>query len=126
MAELRNRETNPIPGVDYSEIHMPDENNLGTGTFTTVLAPKALKKINPIISTVQNQPVFLMIVSINIAISQVTTMIGKSHNTPPLDRKVFNIPDSIDDLSANAFMVRFDDWDIVGMNLNGDGLEPAE
>ena len=126
MAEIKNRETTPIPGIEYSEIHIPDENDVGTGTFTSVLEPKALKKINPIISSIQNEPVFLMIVSINIAISQVTAMIGKSHNTAPLDRKVFNIPDSIDDETANDFTVKFNDWDIESIKLNGDNLNLAE
>jgi len=126
MAEMKNRETTPIPGVEYSEIYIPDEKDLGSGTFTSVLEPRALKKINPIISSIQNEPVFLMIVSINIAISQVTAMIGKSHNTAPLDRKVFNIPESIDDQKANDFTVRFNDWDIESMKLNGDDLKLAE
>ncbi len=126
MAEMKNRETTPIPGIEYSEIHIPDEKDVGTGTFTSVLEPKALKKINPIISSIQNEPVFLMIVSINTAISQVTAMIGKSHNTAPLDRKVFNIPDSIDDETANDFTVKFNGWDIESMKLNGDDLKLAE
>jgi len=126
MAEIKNRETTPIPGIEYSEIHIPDEKDVGTGTFTSVLEPKALKKINPIISSIQNEPVFLMIVSINTAISQVTAMIGKSHNTAPLDRKVFNIPESIDDQRANDFTVKFNDWDIESIILNGDELTLAE
>ena len=67
-----------------------------------------------------------MIVSINLAIEQTTAMIGKSHNTPPLDRKVFNIPAGIDLLQANDFSVNFSDWDITGMKLNGNNLNPAE
>ena len=67
-----------------------------------------------------------MIVSINIAIEQATAMIGKSHNTPPLDRKVFTIPQGIDLLQENDFTVSFDDWDITGMKLNGNNLNPAE
>ena len=126
MAEMKNREITPIPGIEYSEIHIPDEKVVGTGTFTSVLEPKALTKINPIISSIQNDPIFLMIVSINIAISQVTAMIGKSHNTAPLDRKVFIIPDSIDDEKANDFTVKFNDWDIESIILNGDELTLAE
>lgn len=126
MAEMKNRESNPVPGVEYSEIYISDEKDMGTGTFTTVLEPKALKKINPIISSIQNEPVFMLIVSINIAIAQVTAMIGKSHNTAPLDRKVFNIPESIDDQEANDFTVSFNDWDIKSMILNGNELTPAE
>jgi len=126
MSEIKSREDSPVPGVEYSEISIPDDKKLGTGFFKTVIEPAALKKINPIISSIQNEPVFLMIVSINIAIEQVTAMIGKSHNTPPLDRKVFTIPKGIDLLQANDFSVSFSDWDITGMKLNGNNLNPAE
>lgn len=126
MPEIKSREDGPVPGVTYSEVHIPDEQALGTGSFTTVLDPAALKKINPIISSIQNEPVFLLIVSINIAIEQATAMIGKSHNTPPLDRRVFTIPKGIDLLKENDFTVSFDDWDITGMKLNGNNLNPAE
>ena len=125
MSEIKSREDGPVPGVQYSEINIPDDKEMGTGSFTTVLEPKAMKKINPIISSIENEPVFLMIVSINIAIEQATAMIGKSHNTPPLDRKVFNIPQGIDLLQANDFSVSFDDWDVTGMRLNGNNLNPA-
>jgi len=52
MSEIKNRQDNPVPGIDYSEICIPDEHNLGTGTFTTVLEPGAMAKISPIISTI--------------------------------------------------------------------------
>jgi hypothetical protein len=126
MSEIKSREDGPVPGVEYSEINIPDDKEMGTGSFTTMIEPKAMKKINPIISSIQNEPVFLMIVSINLAIEQATAMIGKSHNTPPLDRKVFNIPKDIDLLIANDFSVSFSDWDLQGMTLNGISLKPAE
>lgn len=126
MPEIKSREAKPIPGVDYSEIHIPDEKEIGTGTFTTVLESGALSKINPIVSSIQNEPIFLMIVSINIAIDQVTVMIGKSHNTSPLDRKVFNIPKDIDLKKTNDFTVSFSNWDIKDMKLNEKKLSPAE
>lgn len=126
MPEIKSREDGPVPGVKYSEIEIPDESRLGTGSFKTVLDPAALKKINPIISSIQNEPEFIMVVSINIAIEQITAMIGKSYNTPPLDRKVFTIPSEIDLLKENDVTVRFDDWDIQGIKLNGNDLTPAE
>jgi hypothetical protein len=125
MPEIKSREEGPVPGVKYSEIHIPDEKVLGTGSFTTVLDPAALKKINPIISSIQNEPEFIMVVSINIAIEQITAMIGKSYNSPPLDRRVFTIPTGIDLLKENDFTVSFDDWDIQGIKLNGNNLNPA-
>ena len=126
MAEIINREANPIPGVDYSEIRIPDEYSLGTGEFSTVLEPKALAKINPIISNVMNDPYFLLIVSINLGIDQVTAVLGKTHDEPPISRKVFNIPKDIDVKNAHDFTVSFIEWEVSEMKLNGDKLELAE
>ena len=95
MGAINSRETNPIPGVAFSEIMIPDEYNLGTGIFTTVVEAEALKKMSPIISNVLNEPYFLMIVTINLGIDQVTVLIGKAHDEGAIDRKVFNIPKDI-------------------------------
>ncbi|MEN8264948.1 MAG: hypothetical protein ABFR82_15970 [Nitrospirota bacterium] len=126
MAELKHREDNPIPGVDYSEIRIPDEKYLGTGEFTTMVPKKALSKINPIISNVMNDPYFLLIVSINLGIDQVTAVLGKTHDEPPISRKVFNIPKDFDVKDAHDFTVSFKEWDVTGMTLNGKEIERAE
>jgi len=126
MAEMKSREDKPIPGVDYSEIRIPDEFYLGTGEFTTMVEPKALAKINPIISNVMNEPYFLMIVTINLGIDQVTVLLGKAHDEGPICRKVFDIPKDINVEIANDFTVRFHEWDISDVRLNGASLTPAE
>lgn len=123
MAKIESHDKKPVPGVDYSMIQIPDDNNLGTGTFTTVLEPNALAKINPIISSIQNEPVFQLIVSINLAIESVTAMIGKADNTPPLSRKVFSLPEEIAVKDAHRFDVGFKDWQIEEMSMNGAKLE---
>ncbi|MBI4683101.1 MAG: hypothetical protein HY757_08385 [Nitrospirae bacterium] len=126
MAELISREDNPIPGIAYSEIRFPDELYLGTGEFTTMLEPKALAKINPVISNVMNEPYFLMIVTINLGIDQVTALIGKAHDEGPISRKVFDIPKEINVENANDFTVCFSEWDINEIKLNGASLKLAE
>ena len=126
MAEIKSREEGPVPGISYSEIHIPDEKSLGTGTFMNVLEEGAFGKKNPIISSIMNEPVFVLIISMNIAIESVTAMIGKSQNTPALDRKVFKIPLDVDTKSILSFKVSFDDWDITGIELNGNKLKPVE
>ncbi|MBI5665596.1 MAG: hypothetical protein HZC49_11015 [Nitrospirae bacterium] len=126
MAEIKSREDKPIPGVDYSEIRIPDEFYLGTGEFTTMVEPKALGKINPIISNVMNEPYFLMIVTINLGINQVTALLGKAHDEGPICRKVFDIPKNVNVENANDFTVCFNEWDISEVKLNGTALKPAE
>lgn len=126
MAEIKSREDKPIPGVDYSEIRIPDEFYLGTGEFTTMVEPKALAKINPIISNVMNEPYFLMIVTINLGIDQVTVLLGKAHDEGPICRKVFDIPKDINVEIANDFTVSFHEWDINDVRLNGASIRLAE
>ena len=123
MAEIRSREEEPLPGITYSEIHIPDENNLGTGTFVTVLEEGAFGKRNPIISSIMNEPEFVLILSMNIAIESATAMIGKSQNTPALDRKVYKVPTDIDTKAVLSFTVSFNDWGITGIEINGNKLE---
>ena len=123
MAEIKSREEEPLPGITYSEIHIPDENSLGTGTFMTVLEEGAFGKKNPIISSIMNEPEFVLILSMNVAIESATAMLGKSQNTQPLDRKVFKIPTEVDTKEVLRFKVSFDDWDISGIEINGNKLD---
>ena len=122
MAEIKSRDNNPVPGIDHSEIHIPDENNLGTGTYITVLEPNAMAKINPIISSIINEPVFMLVVSINLAIESVTVMIGKADNTPPLSRKVFKLPKEIDLPATHTLDVGFGEWKIELLRMDGESL----
>jgi hypothetical protein len=54
MSGIKSRGEKPVPGIEYSEISIPDEKKLGTGKFSTVLEPGALSRINPIISSIIN------------------------------------------------------------------------
>ena len=125
MGTFTNRETNPIPGVDYSEVCFPDEFYMGTGIFTTIIEAGSLKKMSPIISNVLNEPYFLMIVTINLGIDQVTVLLGKAHSEGAIDRKVYNIPKDIVVENSHDFTVAFKDWDIKAVVLNGEELENA-
>jgi len=125
MGAINSREENPIPGVVFSEIQIPDEFNLGTGRFITMVEAGAIKRINPIISNVMNEPYFLMIVTINLGINQITALLGKAHDEGAIARKVFNIPNDIAVENAHDFTVSFKDWDITGITLNGKALEIA-
>ena len=126
MTEIKSRDNNPVPGIDHSEIHIPDENNLGTGTYITVLEPNAMAKINPIISSIINEPVFQLIVSINLALESVTAMIGKADNTPPASRKVFKLPKEIDLPATHSFDVGFGEWKIESLRMDGGNLVEEE
>lgn len=122
MAEINSRENNPVPGIDYSEIHIPDEQNLGTGTFKTVLEPNAMAKISPIISTIINEPVFKLMVNIQLTANEVTVLLGKADKSPPLSREVFKMPKEFNASDVHTFDVGFKDWKIKGLEMNGNSL----
>ncbi len=123
MAEIKSRDNNPVPGIDYSEIIIPDEQNLGTGAFKTVLEPGAMKKNNPIISTIVNEPVFKLMVSINLAVEEVTVLLGKADKLPPVSREIFKLPKEFNVSDVQTFDVVFKDWKVKGLELNGNSLE---
>jgi len=122
MAEIRNREDKPLPGIDYSEILIPDEEDLGTGFFTTVLEPKAMAKINPILSSIRNAPEFQLMVNINLAEEAITVLLGKADNSPALSREVFKLPKKIDTSKTHQFDTIFRDWKITELRMNGNKL----
>lgn len=126
MSEIKNREDKPVPGIDYSEIYIYDENDLGTGEFITVVEPGSMRKINPLISNVLNEPHFLLIVSINLAIDSVTALLGKSYKEPASSRHVYTIPEDIHLEEPHEFTVYFKDWEVKGMKLDGNDLVMEE
>ena len=123
MAEIISREQKPVPGIDYSEIRIPGEENLGTGTFTILLEHDAMPKINPIVSTIINEPVFQLLVNIDSEVKEVTALIGKADNTPPISREVFILPENNKLPDAHKFEITFKDWEIKDVMMNGDNLE---
>ncbi len=125
MAEVKSRDEKPLPGIDYSEIHIPDENDIGTGAFLTVFDPKALVKVNPLMSTIVNKPVFQLILSVNAAEYEATVLLGKADDSPADSRKVYKIPKDTDTDKALTFNVVFSDWNITALEMDGTGLKEA-
>ena len=112
MKKKKSREKKPLPGIEYSEIRIPDEDNLGTGIFTTVLEPLATAKINPLISAIRNVPVFQLIVNINSAENAVTVLLGKADNSPASSREVFIMPKIFDASITHQLYAIFKYWKI--------------
>lgn len=119
MAEIKNCEHDPIAGIEYSEIIIPDENNLGTGTFTSVLKPDAMAKNNPLISTIVNEPLFKMFVNINIITEEAMVLLGKADGSPASSREIFKLPKEINTKESHRFDAIFKDWKIKGLKMNG-------
>ncbi|MBI5409889.1 MAG: hypothetical protein HZA14_11030 [Nitrospirae bacterium] len=124
MAEIKSRQERPAQGVEYSEIHISDEENLGTGVFAIALEPKAMLNV-PIVSSIVNVPVFQMFVNINYSDDEVTVVLGRADNNPPLSREVFVLPKNLDVTRVYKFDVLFKDWKLEELKMNGAALEKA-
>jgi hypothetical protein len=125
MSEVKSREHKLLPGIEYSEILIFDEDNLGTGVFTTVLEPDAMSKINPILSSIIHEPEFQLLVNINSAENEVTVLLGKADNSPASFREVFILPEKFDNSKTHQFDTIFNDWKVVELKMNGDSLKKA-
>jgi len=125
MPEIKSRQEKPVLGIDYSEIIIPNDHNMGTGTYITVLEPDAMSKINPIISTIVNEPVFKLMVHINYAIAEITALLGKADNSPALSRKLFKLPEKINTADTHRFEAIFKNWEILELTMDGNSLEKA-
>jgi hypothetical protein len=126
MAGIKSRGEKPVPGIEYSEIRIMNEKNLGTGSFKTVLEPKALGKINPIISSIINEPVFKLMVNINLATESVITLLGKADKSPPASRETFKLPKKFKVADVHTFNVTFRNWKIKELKMNGKKLQTIE
>jgi hypothetical protein len=126
MPEIKSREDGPVPGIVYSEIHIPDDSDFGTGTFKTVLKEDILGKINPIISSIGNEPDFLLLVTINSAIQEINVNLGRSEKEKPLSRVIFKIPKEVDAKGTHTIDVNFSGCEVKEVLLDGEKLELIE
>lgn len=119
MADIKHRQHGGAPGIEYAEIYIPDDKLLGNGIFTTVLKPDALTKNKPIISIMINVPIFQISVNINPGTKEIPVLLGKADGTEPLSKKLFLIPETLRTTKTNKLVVKFINWEITGLTLNG-------
>ena len=97
---------------------MSNDQNLGTGQYTTVLQPNALAKRDPIISLALNPPMFQISVNINPATNEIPVLLGKADGSPPASQKIFTLPQNIRLADAYTFEAFFENWQIKELTLN--------
>lgn len=123
MPPIKHSQPNPSPEIEYGELNIPDDQNLGEGRFITVLRPRALIANKPIMSIMINVPVFQISFNINPQTNLVPVLLGKADNSDPLSRKVYRIPQDIDKIKRITIVASFKNWKITSLTLDGNPLE---
>jgi hypothetical protein len=118
MPPINNRRYNPSPEIEYSEINIPDDTNLGTGSFTTVLKPDSLIESKVICGMLINIPVFQISVNINPPTKEIPVLLGRADGTDPISKRVFRIPDYIDSTISHMFIARFENWQVMSLEMD--------
>ncbi|MCX2741993.1 hypothetical protein [Pontibacter anaerobius] len=122
MGKVNFRQESPQAGIKYSIINIPDDSNLGTGSFTTVYEKAAVAKNEAIGSMMVNAPAFQISVTINPATKEVPALLGRADGAN-LNRKAFKLPVDLASKGDCAVVVDFEDWTIKSMTLNDEPLE---
>ena len=123
MAEIKT----PNPGganIPFSEIHIPDDNDLGTGTFTVHLTPNALKYTSTGVGgSMVNIPIFQISATFT-SKDTVVVVIGRADGSPPKHQATFLMPPNVDSSRPHDLTVKFAKWYILGAYIDGVSLAP--
>jgi hypothetical protein len=125
MPAIKHQIPNSCPEISLGEIHIPDDRDLGTGTFTTTFSPSALPPVNAISSMIKG-PSFLITATVNPNL-EIPVLLGVSDGTPPKHAVTFVLPDVLLPVESHVLVVRFARWRVMTATLDGVRLEtPGE
>lgn len=118
MPEIRHQQPSSAPEIDFAEIHIPDDEDMGTGTFTTVFAPDALLNDKNVTSDMFNAPEFQISVNINLN-REVPVLLGKADGSPPRASSTFLIPLNVDPSKRHTVVATFSQWQVIRLTIDG-------
>lgn len=122
MPAVQHRQKKPGQGIEYSEISIPDDKDMGTGTYTAAVMSAALANPNPIIARLVKTPEFQLSLNINSAISKIPVLLGRADTDTPTSRVVFELNHEKLKPGVNVFRVQFKGWLIQKLLLNDEPL----
>ncbi len=108
MPEIRHQQPGGSPEIAFSEIHIPTDSDLGTGTFTTQFKAKAFASGKEIASMMVNSPVFQISAAVS-ASGAVTVILGKAQ---PEQYATFLLPQRFDRAAVHVIRIEFARWKI--------------
>lgn len=123
---IEHRQQNPSPEIEYSVIAIPDENDLGTGRFITLLKANALSSAKAIASMVVNVPAFQISVNINPGTREIPVLLGRADGTDPISGRLFVFPSTVNPQDTHEFVAKFKSWQVTSLELDGQSLAEKE
>ena len=129
MPEINRQEPGGHPNVASRAIHILDDSDFGTGTYTTVLAPDALSAFETIESLIMLPPDFEITIVVDPARWQVEVFLGPPFSSLPSDARTFLLPDkpgAIALAESHAIRVEFSRGNITEAFLDDTSLSPKQ
>ena len=126
MPAIKHQQVDASPEVSLAEIHIPDDKDFGTGTFTITLVPSALQPDKTLSAAMVKKPELQITTSIG-PNRHVNAAIGSfDDRSGPKETANFVLPETIDLSIAHVLRIRFAKWSIVSATLDGDPLASLE
>jgi hypothetical protein len=116
--QIKHTQKGSSPEVISAEIHIPDSNDLGTGTLPTKLSSRALPPAKVFSSALANPPAFQIAATVN-PNGHVAVAIGRADGSRPAHSEIFRLPNTFDPDHAYTLVVRFAKWRIHAAELDG-------
>jgi hypothetical protein len=125
MAQFTHRQDRPGPSIRHAEVRFPDEQDLGTGTYTVAVEPSALAAAQPVAAVLINRPVFQLALEVNPQSREAVVTFGRADGAEPVLQSVYRLPPAPPAPSGNAgdFVVTFEKWTVRSLKLDGRELE---
>lgn len=107
------------PEIISAEIYIPDDSDLGTGSFSTTFSPRAFTAKKDVTSAMVNRPSFMIAATVT-QTGEVHVGIGKTEAGTDI---TFILPaESRRDRKAHSLSVAFEKWRIVAASIDGEPL----
>jgi hypothetical protein len=106
------------PEIASAEIQIPDDADLGTGSFSTSFKRGASWTTKSFMSVMMNPPAFQITATTN-PNREVPVLLGRADGSDPMSRVVFILPASIDESAPHVLRVDFSRWRIVSASFDG-------
>jgi len=129
LPAINQQEPGGHPAIASKTVHIPDDSDFDTGTYTTVLAPNALSATDTIESLVMLPPEFEVAIHVNPAKWLVEVFLGPPFSSLPSDARTFllsDTPGAIDGAAAHTIRIEFARGNIAAAFLDDVSLSPKQ